>query len=80
LLGNESARHLAVEGRVTANTQNQALGALLFLYRDVLRQDTGELNAVRARRPVRVPQVLAVAEVRGLLAALDALPTTVAAE
>src|SRR5688500_9364160 len=40
--------HLAVEGRVAASTQNQALGALLFLYREVLRQDIGELNAVRA--------------------------------
>jgi site-specific recombinase XerD len=68
--------HLAVDGRVAASTQNQALGALLFLYREVLRQDIGALNAVRARRPVRVPQVLSVAEVRALLAALDGLPTT----
>jgi integron integrase len=68
--------HLAVHGRVAASTQNQALGALLFLYRDVLGQDLGKLNAVRARRPQRVPSVLSVGEVRTLLTALDALPTT----
>lgn len=68
--------HLAVEGRVAASTQNQALGALLFLYRDVLRQEIGMLDAVRARRPQRVPTVLSVDEVGELLAAVDALPTT----
>ena len=38
--------HLAVAGRVWASTQNQALGALLFLYRDVLGQEIGELGVV----------------------------------
>lgn len=42
--------HLAVERHVAASTQNQALGALLFLYRDVLRLELSGLNAVRARR------------------------------
>jgi integron integrase len=65
--------HLAVAGRVSASTQNQALGALLFLYRDVLQQEIGELDAVRARRPRRVPLVLSREEVRLLLAALDGL-------
>src|SRR5262245_46161991 len=37
--------HLAVDGNVSASTQNQALGALLFLYRDVLHQDIGTLDA-----------------------------------
>jgi site-specific recombinase XerD len=68
--------HLAVKGRVAASTQNQALGAILFLYRDVLKVDLGMLNAVRARRPKRVPLVLSRGEVARLLAALDALPTT----
>jgi integron integrase len=68
--------HLAVQRHVSASTQNQALGALLFLYRDVLRHDVGNLDAVRARRPVRVPMVLSTAEVRDLLKALAALPTT----
>lgn len=46
---------LAVNRRVAASTQNQALGALLFLYQHVLGRDIGRLDAVRARRPVRVP-------------------------
>src|SRR5882672_1362609 len=58
---------LAVTGRVSASTQNQALAALLFLYRDVLRVAVGDLNAVRARRPQRVPLVLSRAEVQQLL-------------
>ncbi len=65
--------NLAVEGRVAAATQNQALGALLFLYRDVLRVDLGAFNAVRAVRPKRVPTVLSRGEVIELLAQLDAL-------
>ena len=67
---------LAVNGNVAASTQNQALGALLFLYRDVLRQEIGNLNAVRARRPTRVPLVLSRAEVGALLEAIDQLPST----
>jgi integron integrase len=62
---------LAVEGRVSASTQNQALAALLFLYRDVLDAPVGWLHAlVRAKRPVRVPVVLTRAEVRRVLARL----------
>lgn len=68
--------NLAVEGHVAASTQNQALGALLFLYRDVLKTDIGTLNAVRARRPKRVPVVLSPQEVARLLAALDEIPTS----
>src|SRR5262245_5141135 len=68
--------HLAVDGRVAASTQNQALAALLFLYRDVLQTAIGLLNAVRARRPQRVPLVLSPAEVQPLLAGLDRLRTT----
>jgi integron integrase len=68
--------HLAVEGRVAASTQNQALAALLFLYRDVLQMDIGLLNAVRARRPQRVPIVLSRPEVALLLKTLDEQPTT----
>jgi integron integrase len=67
---------LAVKGRVAASTQNQALGALLFLYREVLRVEIGDLNAVRARRPQRVPLVLSCGEVRQLLDAIDRMPTT----
>jgi hypothetical protein len=49
---------LAVEGRVAAATQNQALGALLFLYGDVLELDLPWLDGVvRAKRPERPPVV-----------------------
>ncbi len=43
--------HLAVEGQVSASTQNQALSALLFLYREVLKLDIADIKAVRAKRP-----------------------------
>ena len=50
---------LAVDGNVAASTQNQALSALLFLYREVLDQEVPWLDeVVRARRPVRLPIVL----------------------
>ncbi len=60
--------HLAVEGRVSASTQNQALGALLFLYGQVLEIDVGPLDAVRAWRPKRLPVVLSEEEVAAVLA------------
>ncbi len=50
--------HLAVEQRVAASTQNQALCALLFLYREVLQHEVGNIQAVRARRSRRLPTVL----------------------
>ena len=68
--------HLAVEGHVSASTQNQALSALLFLYQRVLERDIGRLDVVRAVRPTRVPTGLSRDEVRQLLDALDRLPTT----
>jgi len=56
---------LAVDGHVAASTQNQALNALVFLYRVVLEVDLPWLNEiVRARRPERLPTVLARDEVR----------------
>jgi integron integrase len=67
---------LAVAGRVAASTQNQALGAILFLYRDVLRREVGNFNAVRASRPKRVPTVLSTTETALFLDAVDRLPTT----
>jgi len=57
--------HLAVEGKVSASTQNQALSALVFLYKDVLDMPVGWLSAlVRAKRPERVPVVFTKDEVR----------------
>ena len=63
---------LAVDRQVSASTQNQALNALLFLYRHVLVQEVGWLdNIVRAKRPRRLPVVLTRPEVRELLSQLD---------
>jgi hypothetical protein len=51
--------HLAVEGHVAASTQNQALSALLFLYRDVLRKEIDcSIAAVRAKESQHLPAVL----------------------
>jgi len=59
---------LAVDGNVSAPTQNQALCALLFLYRDVLNDPLSWLdNVVRARPRIRIPVVLTVDEVKLLL-------------
>ena len=64
--------HLAVEAKVSASTQNQALQALLFLYRQVLEIELPWLqNVTRASRPKRLPVVLSAAEVRAVLAQLD---------
>jgi integron integrase len=63
--------HLAVEGKVAASTQNVALCALLFLYRDVLRVDLPYVEGIeRAKRPARVPVVFTRQEVDSLLARL----------
>ena len=60
--------HLAVEGRVAAATQNQALSALLFLYREVLNIDLPWLDkVVRAKQPQRLPVVLTRQEVTAIL-------------
>lgn len=48
--------HLAVEGKVSASTQNQALSALLFLYQEVLKQELNWINNVkRAKKPSHSP-------------------------
>jgi integron integrase len=71
--------HLAVEGGVTASTQNQALNALVFLYRHVLgREQERFAGLVRARGPRRLPVVLSQAEVRAVLAELRGVERLVA--
>jgi integron integrase len=55
----EFLTHLAVEGNVAAATQNQALNAILFLYRQVLQIELADrINAIRAKRPQQIPVVL----------------------
>jgi integron integrase len=64
--------HLAAEGNVAASTQNQALSALLFLYKQVLKQEIGWIEQVeRAKRPVRMPVVLTREEVKRVFAFLQ---------
>jgi integron integrase len=63
---------LAVQGKVSASTQNQALSALLFLYRKVLGIDLPWMeNVTRARRGQRLPSVLSTGEVQRLLAGME---------
>jgi integrase len=71
--------HLAVHRKVSAATQNQALQALLFLYRHVLQIELPWLdNLTRASHPRRRPVVLSRAEVRSLLSQLQGGPSLVA--
>lgn len=71
--------HLAVDCKVAASTQNQALNSLVFLYREVLGIDLADLaDAVRAKRPKRLPVVLTREEVRRLLSAMEGTPRLMA--
>jgi len=68
---NQFLTHLAADRHVAASTQNQALSAILFLYREVIGHDLGEVTpVVRAQRPKRLPVVLTPDEVRSVLAHL----------
>ena len=68
----EFLSHLAEVRDVAASTQNQALNALVFLYRQVLRLEIGNLGEIaRARKPKRLPVVLTPDEVQRVLAQLD---------
>ncbi len=71
--------YLAVKRNVSASTQNQALNAILFLYRQVLHVDLPWLEDVtRAKKPTRLPVVLTVAEVNSILSSLDGVRGLVA--
>lgn len=71
--------HLAVNERVSASTQNQAMAAVMFLYTRVLKRDLGKLGAVaRGHVEQRLPVVLTRAEVRAVLARLNGVPRMVA--
>lgn len=65
---NSFLTHLAVKEKVSASTQNQALSALLFLYRHVIGREVGNLGKViRARKPSRLPVVMTREEVKAVL-------------
>lgn len=66
--------HLAVEGRVSASTQNQALCSILFLYRDVLRIELPFIDGIeRARRTRKLPVVFTRTEVQAILSVMTGL-------
>ncbi len=65
--------HLAVDRKVAASTQNQALNALVFLYEKVLDQKLGAFGAKRAKKPQRLPEILSRAAVAALLGAVAAV-------
>lgn len=62
---------LAVDGNVAPSTQNQALNALVFLYKVVLERELQDVNAVRAKQPQKIPVVLTQDEVSRLLRGLS---------
>lgn len=63
---------LVISGNVSASTQNQALNALIFLYKQVLRAPLGQLeNSARSKRKKNIPVVMSRPEVKGLLNELD---------
>jgi len=71
--------HLATTENVAASTQNQALSAILFLYREVLQQELDlNLDAVRAKKPRRLPTVLTAEEVRAVLQQMEGVSQLVA--
>jgi integron integrase len=66
---------LATDGHVSASTQNQALNALLFLYKELLEKKIGLIQGVvRANRPRRLPVVLTKEEVKRVLDCLEGTP------
>ena len=71
--------HLVVNRNVFASTQNQALNAILFLYRQVLNIDLPWFEDVtRAKKPTRLPVVVTISEVQLLLSSMDGVRGLVA--
>jgi integron integrase len=69
--------HLAVQEHVAASTQNQALNALLFLYREVLKIEVTQVNAIRAKRSHYLPTVLTKEEALSVIQHIDGVPQLV---
>jgi len=65
--------HLAVDLRVSASTQNQAFNALLFLYKEVLKKELDDsIDAIRAKKPKRLPTVMTKEEAMKVIGAIPA--------
>ena len=70
----EFLTYLAVKRKVASSTQNQALCAIVFLYREVLKKDLGEFgNLIRAKKPQKLPVVFTRDEVKAVLLQLDGI-------
>lgn len=70
--------HLTIEGDVAPATQNQAMNALIFLYKRVLKQElTGEIDAVRSVKKNKVPVVLSREEVAAVISIMEGVPRLV---
>lgn len=75
----EFLSHLAVEKNVAQSTQNQALNAIIFLYREILKVELKEpINAIRAKRPRRLPTVLTKNEALDVINAISGTYKTMA--
>jgi integron integrase len=75
----EFLTHLARDLNVAAATQNQALSALLFLYKEVLKHEIGWLEKVeRAKKPPKLPVVLSRGEVKQIFVHLQGVPKLMA--
>lgn len=64
--------HLAVDRKSASSTQNQAMNVLVFLYREMIKKGLGQVSAIRAKRPVRLPTVLSREEVHRSMEAMPA--------
>jgi len=70
--------HLAVDKEVSPSTQNQAMNALVFLYKQVLKKPMdGQINAVRATKKVNVPVVMTREEVARVIVLMEGTPQLV---
>lgn len=69
---------LAVERKVSASTQNQAMNALAFLYHQVLEKPMGNVDAIKGNRTRRLPVVMATSEVEELLLQMRGQPALAA--
>jgi integrase len=70
---------LARDANVAPSTQNQALSALLFLYKEVLKHEIGWLEQVeRAKKPQKLPVVLSRDEIKQIFAHLKGVPKIMA--
>jgi integron integrase len=68
----EFLNYLAVQKKVASSTQNQALCALVFLYREIVKKELAQFEGfVHAKRPSRLPVVFTVDEIRSILLQLD---------